>query len=130
MFASQDSTLDTYLKLYGPDGKLVAADDDGAQIGSNSFLVRKLSQAGTYTLIAARYSGSGAYRLRLDKGASSSLGDLNGDCKVDGADIQLMIEYMNGRNPAGDLNMDGATDYQDQQIQLYRLGRGCMFLGN
>src|SRR5207249_2560967 len=50
MFAAQEpapsvanGSLDTYLKLYAPDGSLLASDDDGAQVDSNSFMVRQLS---------------------------------------------------------------------------------------
>ena len=129
IFAAPGSNLDTYLKLYDPNGNLVASDDDGAQIGSNSFLVQMVSLTGTYRLVATRYSGTGSCHLRVDKGSESALGDLNGDCMIDGTDIQMMIGYLNARNLAGDLNLDGVVDAQDQQIQVYHLGRGCSMPG-
>jgi len=128
MFAAQDSTLDTYLKLHDPNGRLLATDDDGAQIDSNSFLVQKLTLTGTYKLVATRYSGVGQYHLRLEKGSKSGLGDLNGDCAIDGTDVQMLIGYLNARDLRGDLNLDGVVDGQDQQIQIYHLGRGCTSL--
>src|SRR5438105_4683544 len=54
MFAANGSSLDTYLKLYAPDGKLMAVDDDGAQVDFNSFLVKQLPQAGMYSVVATR----------------------------------------------------------------------------
>jgi hypothetical protein len=126
MFAADSSALDTYLKVYTPDGKLLATDDDGAMVDSNSFLVQKLPQTGLYQVVATRYGGSGDYRLRVEKGSKSALGDLNRDCVVNQTDIQLMAVALGGSDLSADLNLDGKVDAQDQQIQVYRLGRGCM----
>ena len=130
MFSGKNSTLDTYLKLYGPDGSLIATDDDGAQVDSNSFLVAQLPVKGVYQVVATRFSGSGTYRLRADKGSKSALGDLNSDCVVNQSDIQTMsaaLAQANAEpNSAADINLDGTVDAADQQIQQYRLGRGCM----
>jgi hypothetical protein len=128
MFAGQGDSLDTLLKLLAPDGTILATDDDGAQVDSNSFLVKQVSKAGVYSIVASRYGGSGAYRLRVDKGAKSALGDFNGDCVVNQTDIGLMATAAANRDMTGDLNLDGSVDGQDQTIQLYRLGRGCMQL--
>lgn len=129
MFAVKGSSLDTYIKVYGPDGKLFATDDDGAQIGSNSFLVKRAPQAGVYKIVATRYSGSGAYRLRVEKGSKAALGDLNRDCTVNEMDVQLMSAAMGTNDPYADLNLDGIVDAQDQQALQLRLGRGCMLVG-
>lgn len=125
MFASNNASLDTLLKLYTPDGKLFAQDDDGAQIGSNSFLVKRLPQTGTYKVVATRYSGTGDYHIRAEQGSKSALGDLNRDCIVNQDDVQLMQQMLGTNDPNGDLNMDGVVDQQDVQIQQERLGRGC-----
>ena len=130
MFAVDGAPLDTYLKLYGPDGALLATDDDGAQVGTNSFLVYRLPADGTYELVATRFAGQGAYRLRLEKGSKSALGDLNRDCVVNSADLQLMSGLLGSADPSADLNLDGRVDEADRQIQFLRLGRGCMKLGN
>jgi hypothetical protein len=127
MFASGGSPLDTYLKLYGPDGKLLAEDDDGAQVDGNSFLVTRLPQAGRYEIVASRFAGAGGYRLRVEKGSKSALGDINRDCIVENQDIQLMAAAMDGTDANADLNLDGAVNAQDEQTMLYRLGRGCMY---
>ncbi len=126
MFAVNDSSVDTLVKLYAPNGSLVGQDDDGAQVGSNSFLVAQLPSTGTYTLVASRYSGSGDYRLRVEKGAKAGLGDLNRDCRIDSRDIVIMNDALGGRDANADLNMDGVVDASDGRIQFLRLGRGCM----
>ncbi|MFL5734731.1 MAG: peptidoglycan DD-metalloendopeptidase family protein [Chloroflexia bacterium] len=126
MFATGGSDLDTFLKLYTPDGKILAVDDDGAQVDSNSFLVQKLPQTGLYEIVATHFGGSGDYKLRVEKGSKSALGDLNRDCVVNQADISRMSTAMGGSDLSADLNLDGTVDAQDQQIQAYRLGRGCM----
>jgi murein DD-endopeptidase MepM/ murein hydrolase activator NlpD len=125
MFGVKDATLDTVLKLYGPDGTLLASDDDGAQIGGNSFLVARLPKKGTYKLVAARYSGTGSFRVRAEKGAKSALGDLNGDCRIDTTDTQALALALGTRDPRTDLNLDGVVDDLDRQAMLMRLGRGC-----
>src|SRR5439155_8613199 len=96
MFAADASALDTYLKVYAPDGKLLAVDDDGAQVASNSFLVQKLPQTGVYEIVATRYDGSGDYKLRVERGSKSALGDLNRDCVVNQEDIQRMAAALDG----------------------------------
>ncbi len=128
MFAVDGAPLDTYLKLYGSDGTLLAADDDGAQVDTNSFLVYRLPADGTYELAATRFAGQGAYRLRLEKGSKSALGDLNRDCVVNSADLQLMSGLLGSADPSADLNLDGRVDEADGRIQFLRLGRGCMKL--
>jgi murein DD-endopeptidase MepM/ murein hydrolase activator NlpD len=126
MFAAQGSTVDTYLKVFSPDGKVFATDDDGAQIGGNSFLVKRLPKSGTYKVVATRYSGTGAYHLRVERGSKSALGDINRDCIVNQDDVQMLNAMVGTGDPNGDLNMDGVVDAQDQLIQNERLGRGCM----
>jgi len=62
------SGFDTYLRLYGPAGMLVAENDD--HNGLNSYLEFGLCQTGTYTISAGSYadSGEGAYDLSLGGG--------------------------------------------------------------
>jgi hypothetical protein len=60
-------SLDTYLKLRGPDGAEIAANDDG-WTGTNSKIEITLPQTGAYTIHATRYnryrgSTSGEYIL-------------------------------------------------------------------
>lgn len=130
MFAVNGSSLDTYLKLYTPDGKLVAIDDDGAQIDGNSFLVAQLPESGTYKLVATHFNGTtGQYRLRADTGSKSALGDLNSDCVVNNLDTDFMSTAMLAGDMKADLNLDYVLDAQDQTIQRYLLGRGCMKIG-
>lgn len=127
MFAIPGSRLDTYIRLVGPDGKVAAVDDDGAQMGGNSFLVKQLTAAGAYELVATRFGETtGQYRLRVEKGSKSALGDLNRDCVVNLADIEIMSSALGGHDPNADLNLDGGVDGEDHKAMIYRLGRGCM----
>jgi len=67
------SSLDPYLKLKNPSGKIIAQDDDSGG-GSNSLINYSLSQAGTYTIVAGSYNNasSGSFNLRFDSSAASS----------------------------------------------------------
>lgn len=61
-------TLDPQLRLVGPDGALVAENDDAADpaLGSSAQLARvALPQAGTYTVEAVRFTGAGSYTLAV-----------------------------------------------------------------
>ena len=50
--------FDCYLYLIGPDGKVLAEDDDGGE-GLNSRIEFKAEKAGTYRIIATSLGGSG-----------------------------------------------------------------------
>ena len=58
--------FDAYLYLEGPDGTLLAQDDDGGD-GLNSRIVHKAAKAGTYRLIATSLSGNrtGAFTFSI-----------------------------------------------------------------
>jgi len=58
--------LDSYIDLYGPNGALVAFNDDGGG-DMNSWLVHQASQNGTYRIVAHSYNGNsgGAYQLSV-----------------------------------------------------------------
>jgi len=128
MFAYSGS-LNTYIKLYTPDGQLFAEDDDGAGVGYNSFLVRQLPQSGTYRLEATRYgSTSGDYRLRLEAGLEADLGDLDRNCVVDEADRQRMVNSIGTSDQNADLNLDGVVNSIDYSILLGRIGRSCNWI--
>jgi hypothetical protein len=125
MFAYSGS-LDTYIKLYTPDGQLFAENDDGAGVYNNSFLVRQLPQSGTYRLEATRYgSTSGDYRLRLEAGREAALGDLDRNCVVDETDRQRMVNAIGSSDQNADLNLDGIVNTVDYSILLGRIGRSC-----
>jgi hypothetical protein len=69
--------IDTYLELRGPDGNLVASDDDSGE-GLNP-LVSDLSlpATGTYTLVVGAFvqSEEGDFTLRLDQGTPAETPD-------------------------------------------------------
>ncbi len=71
-----DTLGDPVFTLFGPDGRAVAADDDGGE-GLNSNLVYDVSEGGTYYAQAAAWSASqtGSYTLS----AAVTGGDGNGD---------------------------------------------------
>jgi hypothetical protein len=58
--------LDPYLTLYDPYGYVVASDDDSAG-NSNSRIVYRLYDTGTYEIVAGSYGGSsyGPFMLTL-----------------------------------------------------------------
>ncbi len=72
-------TLDTYLFLLGPDGKVIAQDDDGAgNLNSRipaTNLFFTLPVSGTFTIEATTFdpSAAGAYTLSLVTGAITSV---------------------------------------------------------
>lgn len=57
--------FDAYLHLLGPDGRILATDDDGGQ-GLDSRIVWTAAVDGTYTLVVTSFGGSaeGPYSLR------------------------------------------------------------------
>ena len=63
--------FDTYLELYGPDGALLAQDDDGLGEGTNSEITAHLPRAGRYRLVVRAYTekedATGLYELALLK---------------------------------------------------------------
>jgi hypothetical protein len=63
----RNSSLDSYVELYGPDGRLVGQDDDNGG-NLNSRLAITLNQNGRHKIIARGYSMStGGYRLSLSR---------------------------------------------------------------
>jgi hypothetical protein len=61
-------TLDPQVRLVGPDGALLAENDDAADpaLGSSAQIARvTLAQTGTYTVEAARFTGAGGYELAI-----------------------------------------------------------------
>lgn len=105
--ASDD--FDTYLSLVGPDGGVVAEDDDGGQIGTNSRLTQTLAVAGEYLVEVRAFAdnGEGRYELALE-GLAPPLPP---------------IDLVAGRNHSGALTNDSPEDadgraYQDFRVQL------------
>lgn len=71
MTADETATLDPLLRLVGPDGTVVAENDDAADptLGINAQLAGvTLPADGTYTLEAARFDGIGDYELTIVPG--------------------------------------------------------------
>lgn len=64
-----DGALDTLLEVIGPDGVLLARDDDGGGGVSSRLPALRLPAAGTYTLRVRAYlaAGQGAYRLSVSQ---------------------------------------------------------------
>ncbi len=64
----RSTAFDTYLELYGPDGSLIAQDDDGLGEGTNSLVTAHLSRGGRYRLVVRAYEAkdaAGPYELAL-----------------------------------------------------------------
>jgi serine protease Do len=59
--------MDTYLKLLGPDGYVIAEDDDGGGDTNSKIYISSLPSSGTYTIVAGGYDGgTGSYQLTLE----------------------------------------------------------------
>lgn len=71
-----DGALDTLLDVIGPDGVLLARDDDGGRGGGSRLPALRLPAAGTYTLRVRAYlaAGQGAYRLSVSQPGSTAGG--------------------------------------------------------
>ncbi|MDZ7731110.1 MAG: hypothetical protein U5K37_09590 [Natrialbaceae archaeon] len=69
-------SLDPLVVLEGPEGEVIAENDDGTIGSLNSHLVTTLEQDGTYTVWAGSWLGSstGQYTLTVEEAASG--GDL------------------------------------------------------
>jgi hypothetical protein len=64
----RSTAFDTYLELYGPDGALLAQDDDGLGDGTNSLVTVHLARGGSYRLVVHGYGekeAAGLYELAL-----------------------------------------------------------------
>jgi hypothetical protein len=64
----RSTAFDTYLELYGPDGALLAQDDDGLGDGTNSLVTAHLELAGRYRLVVRAFGekeGEGLYEIAL-----------------------------------------------------------------
>jgi thiol-disulfide isomerase/thioredoxin len=79
MDAGEGSTLDSLLRLYGPDGDLLIENDD-AQLTTTNALIEdfELPTDGEYTLVATRYNGEagfsfGEFSLSLISGSTPPL---------------------------------------------------------
>ncbi len=50
--------FDAYLYLQGPDGKVLAEDDDGGE-GLNSRIIHRAAKTGEYRIVATSLNGQG-----------------------------------------------------------------------
>ena len=74
-----DGDLDTVVSVYGPDGNLVAQNDDRAEDTLDSALGYIAETSGLHKVVIERYEGSnssGHYRLRIVIGDESVLDEL------------------------------------------------------
>ncbi len=68
MMNEDNSELDSFLKLLGPDGESLDDDDDDSGDNLNSKIARfELPETNTYTIVAYGYNNqsTGAYELTL-----------------------------------------------------------------
>lgn len=66
LIADSNSSMDTYLELWGPSGGLVDSDDDSGT-DLNSQIGYEATTSGIYTIIATRYdSDEGGFTLAID----------------------------------------------------------------
>lgn len=101
---AQSGSLDTYLALLGPDGSVVASNDDLGD-STNSGLEYTLAADGTYTAIATRYAltiggTEGDYTLSV-----STTGEVVDDEQIDAGDATGPVQT----TPIPVDGTDGAT---------------------
>ena len=126
MFALGNDELDTYLRVLTADGRLLAENDDGLNIGYNSFLSVRLPQNGAYRLEATRYgSTEGRYALRVEAGFEAAVGDLDRDCDVDNLDRDRLRSLLGQTDPGADLDLDGVVGARDAIFQMRSVGVRC-----
>ncbi|MBN1954726.1 MAG: PPC domain-containing protein [Anaerolineae bacterium] len=113
--------LDTYLELYGPDGSLLIADDDGGGDLSALILDFSLPQSGDYRIVARAYgSYSGEYELTLRRTKERTIAygqTTTGEIVGIGRGEGWLFE-----GAAGDLvsiSMVGLGDFQNTYLELY-----------
>jgi regulation of enolase protein 1 (concanavalin A-like superfamily) len=125
MFAST-GTFDPYLKLYAPDGSLIAENDNGVGIGLNSFLSVQLSENGAYRVEAGRSgTGTGDFRLRLEEGREAAVGDIDRNCSVNQADLDTLLAVYGTNDVQADLDLNGFVNLLDLNILLANMGQTC-----
>lgn len=120
-FAQGGSGLDPIVRLSIP-GQGEVVNDDEAPNHVNSFLLQQLPRTAVYRLVVTRYgSTAGDFRLRVDGRRKCSIADVNGDCRVDNGDGN-MIRSRLGRNAASeddwnaDINLDGFINTMDYAL--------------
>lgn len=132
------ANLDPIVRLIGPDGTVIAEDDNGAQDGLNSLLDFSVSESGTYTvqLVSASYS-SGEYLLEMT-GATGDIAPftITDTTPVDGETISDPTVYtvhlshgvLASSLQASDLKIDGqaaaAVDLIDGKTVEFTLPSG------
>jgi hypothetical protein len=62
------STLDTLIRLFDEQGNKIGENDNGVNLGTDSFLRVQLPGSGIYRIVATRHSGTGDYWLSFDDG--------------------------------------------------------------
>jgi hypothetical protein len=126
MFTLGNDALDPYLRVLTADGELLDKNDDGLNIGYNSFLSVRLPNNGVYRIVATRYgSTEGRYALRVDGGFEAAVGDLDRDCDVDNTDRNRLLAALGKADPNADLDLDGVVSTRDVIFQMRSLGVRC-----
>mgnify|MGYP000064717376 CR=1 FL=1 len=58
----------------------------------------------------------GDYRLRVELGTESGVGDINRDCSIDIQDYNILASRFRSTDQSADLNLDGIVDEADIAI--------------
>lgn len=53
------------------------------------------------------------------------VGDLNGDCAVNFADLNIVVSFFNTASPAGDVNGDGSVNFADLNLVVSNFNTTC-----
>lgn len=119
----QSGLTDTYLELYGPDGRMLTQDDDSGQ-GLFALISNfRLSEAGTYRILARGFLGrTGPYELRLSRGEIVERPIRYGQTVSSELTEASPREYWTFAGRAGDvvtISMIGLEDLTDTYLELH-----------
>ncbi len=115
---SFDNHLNPAIELYDPQGRLVAANGNGAPDGHNALLAISAATGGEYTIRVSSEGSTGEYVLTCES-IDLYPGDANLDDVTDVRDFMIWNanKFTGGTDwMTGDFNGDGLTDVRDFMI--------------
>lgn len=124
MIAEDTALLDPFLQLIGPDGAVIAEDDDGAG-NLNARIIFTLPDDGTYTIRATRYGGAGNFTVTLSDAGDAPVSSSAG--ATDGGDFIVGVV---GTGSANAINMRGAPSVSAEVVATVDPGSAVAIYGS
>jgi hypothetical protein len=107
-----DNVLDPAMELYGPNGALLASDDNGER-GSNARISYQITTAGVYYVRVTGVSGAGEYLLLTSHADAVGPGDTDFDGDVDLDDLNNVRNHFGATGLGDTWPFDGDVDLDD-----------------